>query len=653
MKKRPLRPEESLEEQFQALRQIGSLTAAQCREVVQLVREDEKGAATCKRQRLRHPKSFSCLRPLQIPSCYDEGVETAWMMSLPAVLQAKVEACPLYRKSMEVAMRKHNNHLTLILYQDEVSGGNILNPNQARKSNLTYFTWLEFPVLFQTEMWLTLGVTRSNEIKNMEAGMASLTRAMLSQIRAETVNGFAVDLGGAHEPSLCWIDKVILLMDHEAIRSYTGTKGASGLKCCIKCLNVLALHKAEAVWQHEDISCCDVAKFWPATDASVQAAANRLLAEDRIGKKKELEKLLGWNALNFLKGPLTAPDLLEWVSVEDIHFDTMHGYYSNGILPHELGCWWTFLQQNSQVTLTHLSRFAALWQRCPGTTASKHVSPEHLFNDKVWKEGYDYRGDAACSSLVLSLCVAFGQDILSEDVTLRAPLQSLEALYKVTLLLNETKRNISVVDQLLPAQKQHMMAFAEAYGSTNMRPKFHYVLHTTQQIKKFQRHIDCWPCERKHKVYKARACTNWVNAPHFSKGLLLELATGDLNCSLPMEKLGKRLLGKTKEQGSSSHDVHVMSKELEIGCVTYVAEQFILLSDTKAFHLHYFTQSASVFLAHGATYERMKRPVQNECFAVWKKRPQKEQFLPAEALEATNSPMYSRTNDDATVDLLL
>ena len=208
------------------------------------------------------------------------------MMSLPALLQAKVEACPLYRKSMEVAMRKHNNHLTLILYQDEVSGGNILNPNQARKSNLTYFTWLEFPVLFQTDMWLTLGVTRSNEIKNMEAGMASLTRAMLSQIRAETANGFAVDLVGSQEPSLCWIDKVILLMDHEAIRACTGTKGASGLKCCIKCLNVLSLQKAEAVWQHEDISCCDVSKFWPATDASVQAAANRLLAEDRIGKKR-------------------------------------------------------------------------------------------------------------------------------------------------------------------------------------------------------------------------------------------------------------------------------------------------------------------------------------------------------------------------------
>ena len=653
MKKRPLLVEDSLEEQFQALRQIGSLTASQCREVVQLVRPDEKGAGTCKRQHLNHRSSFPCLQTLKIPSCHAEGMETAWIMSLPALVQAKVEACPLYRRSMECAMRKHKNHLTLIIYQDEVSGGNILNPNQSRKSNLTYFTWLEFPVLFPSEMWLTLGVTRSNEINRMEAGMASLTRAMLSQVRAETANGFAVDLGPSHDPTLCWIDKVILLMDHEAIRACTGTKGASGLKCCIKCLNVLSLNKADGVTDHEDITCSDFDKFWPATDASVQAAVNRLSMEERIGKKKELEKLLGWNSLNFLKGPLTSPDLLQWVSVENVHFDTMHGYYSNGIVPQELGCWWTVLQENTQVTLDHLSTFASLWTRCQGTTAAKHVSPKHLFHEKVWKAGYDYRGDAACSSLVLSLCVAFGQEILHQVESVQASLGSLEALYSVTLILNAAKRGNSSLEHLLPAQQQHMRAFAGAYGSAAMRPKFHYVLHTTEQIGKLQRHIDCWPCERKHKGYKARANTNWSNSPQFSKGMLLQLATEDLNCSQPKEKLDKRLLHTSKEHTSNSQDVYAISKQLEMKCVTYVANQFIMLSRDKAFCVQYFTQKASVFRACGALYERMKRPERHETFAVWKKSQSNDLFLPVEALEDTSSPMYIRTNDDATVALLL
>ena len=653
MGKRRLCPEDSLEEQFRSVRQIASLTAAECRKVVQLVRPDERGSGTCKRVRLSHKESFPCLQALQVPSSFDNTMEQAWMMSVPALVQAKVEACPLYRKSMELAMRKHDNHLSLIIYQDEVSGGNILNPNLARKSNLTYFTWLEFPCLFPSEMWLTLGVTRSNEISRMEAGMASLTRAMLKQIRSETSAGFPVDLGGSHEPTLCWIDKVILLMDHEAIRACTGTKGASGLKCCVKCLNLLSLGKADAVTDHEDITFSDVSKFWPATDGSVQAAANRLRAEERKGKLKELEKLLGWNSLNLLQGPLMDPDLFSWVSVENVHFDTMHGYFSNGIIPQELGCWWTALQQKSNVTLRHLSTFAAMWKRCPGTAAAKHVSPEQLFNEKVWKEGTDYRGDAATTSLVLSICVAFGQEILSEEATLQAELRSLSALYQVTRLLWETKISISKVEQLLPAQQEHMNAFALAYGSSTMRPKFHYVLHTTEQIQKLQRHLDCWPCERKHKSYKARAASNWTNSPYFSKGMLLQLATEDLICSQPSEKLEKRLLGTVKEVTSNSKNVYVMSKELEMKCVTYVAGQFILLSETKAFQLQYFTQDACVFLAYGARYERMKRPGRDECFATWKNIPDKIEFLPAEALQATNSPMYSRLNDDASVALLL
>ena len=379
MQKRKLRADDSVSEQFHAVKQTGTLTGAECRQVVQLLRPDDKGGSACRRQKLNHDKAFPCLRELKVPSNGTSGTETAWMLSLPALVQAKVDSCPLYRTSMQRAVTQRNAMLSLILYQDEVSGGNILSPEQARKSNLTYFTWLEFPVLFMAEQWLTLGVTRSNEIHRMDAGMAGLTRAMLTLIRSETENGFAIDLGGSQGPMLCWIDKVILLMDHEAIRAATGTKGSSGLKCCVKCLNLLALGKASDVAQHHDITCNDMSQFWPATDASVQAAGDRLQREMTKGHRKELEKLLGWNSKNFLNGPLMAPELRQWLSVEDIQFDTMHGYYSNGIIPQELGLWWTYLREKCHLTLQHLQTFAALWQRCPGTAAAKQVSPEKIF----------------------------------------------------------------------------------------------------------------------------------------------------------------------------------------------------------------------------------------------------------------------------------
>ena len=340
MKKRKLRADDSLSEQYRSVRQIGTLTASECRQVVQLVRDDDRGGRTSVRPRDKHPISFPLLRELSLREAETGRAVTAWSMSLPGLVQAKIDACPLYRLLMQRALQRNGNHLNLIFYQDEVSGRNILSPNHSRKSNLTYVMWLEFEVIFLEDLWLTMGVMRSRQIAQMEGGMAAVTRAMLSQIRSETENGFAVDLGSSGQPVLCFIDSVILLMDHEAIRACTGTKGASGLKCCIKCLNCLALKKAGAFDDHYDITCSNLDKFWPATNGSVRAAADRLMEEGRKGKKQELEKLLGWNAAGLLAGPLMAPALDSWVSVETVHFDTMHAYFSNGIIGQELGCWW-------------------------------------------------------------------------------------------------------------------------------------------------------------------------------------------------------------------------------------------------------------------------------------------------------------------------
>ena len=149
-------------------------------------------------------------------------------------------------------------------------------------------------------------------------------------------------------------------------------EGCQRLKCCIKCLNLLSLNKAAEVKDHFDISHADLANFWPATDGSVRAAADRLRTEEKKGKKQELEKLLGWNAAMLLAGPLTEPALEKWVSVDTVHFDTMHAYYSNGIIGCELGHWWELVQHHAQVTLAQLALYAAMW----------HVAQIHLRQNK-------------------------------------------------------------------------------------------------------------------------------------------------------------------------------------------------------------------------------------------------------------------------------
>lgn len=654
MKRRKLKADESLLEQYRSVRQIGSLTASECRQVVQLVRDDDRGGGTAKRPSVNHPKAFPCLRELSLREVETGSALTAWSMSLPALVQAKVDACPLYRLLMQRALHRNNNHLNLIFYQDEVSGGNILSPNQSRKSNLTYCMWLEFEVLFVEDLWLTMGVMRSREIANVEGGMAALTRAMLLQIRSETENGFVVDLGSLGEPVLCFIDSVILLMDHEAIRACTGTKGAAGLKPCIKCLNLLSLNKADAVKDHYDISCSDMEKFWPASNGSVEAARDRLMEETGKSRKQELEKLLGWNAHMLLAGPLTAAALNRWVSVKKVHFDTMHAYFSNGICGQELGCWWRHVRTHAAVTLSQLAQYAALWERCPNSPAAKQVSPQNFFEEKLWRDDRDFRGECAATALVLILCLGFSEEILADIASVQAAIRSLKALYNVICVLAEAKRNPTASRGLLTKQQMHMQYFAEAYSSQSMRPKFHYALHTTSQIEKFGRHVDCFPCERKNKGYKARAASNWSNSPLFSKGVLLELVTQDLNNSLPMEKMSLRLL---KERPSTMCDPAPSSlvteaTDIEYKCVTYSREQFVRLLDGTTCCIHLFRCQGNKAHVHLKRLNPHATSRNDAAVTIWNSLPGPCVITTAEKLDKSVSPQYFRHNGDGTLSLL-
>ena len=220
--------------------------------------------------------------------------------------------------------------------------------------------------------------------------------------------------------------------------------------------------------------------------------------------------------------------------------------------------------------------------------------------------------------------------------------------------LQDMRQAQSKCREAAPPASKNREAFADAYGSSVMRPKFHCVLHASQQINKNQRHIDCWPCERrKHQMYKARAASNWSNSPHFSKGMLLDLATEDLNQSHPAEKLGVRLLGTIQSEPAGSDRLASTSSQLEIKCVTYVAGQFVFLSGDVACKLVNFTQTASTFAARVYMYQRKTNNKCSSKLTIWQTKGQSHTCLAANVLEATKSAMYFRENDDATIAMLL
>lgn len=235
--KRKLDPSATPVEQFQALRQIRGLSHEDCRRVITLLRDDEQGAATCRKQHLKYPQATKLLREVKLPN----SNLAIHLNTVPDLIQEKVDRCGLFAYMMLQALKKGSNALTLLLFADEANPGNILAARHPRKSSL-YFTFWEFPRLHVEGLWLPLSVVRSNEVADAKSSYAEVTRAILENVFEEVENGFALSIGG--EAEMVFIRNIILLNDHEGLRSVSGSKGASGAKPCFACCNVLANGRA-------------------------------------------------------------------------------------------------------------------------------------------------------------------------------------------------------------------------------------------------------------------------------------------------------------------------------------------------------------------------------------------------------------------------
>ena len=121
----------------------------------------------------------------------ETGLDFAiYMLSLPGLVQEKVNACALYKAQMREALKRSGNELTLVFYCDEVNSGNILSPQHPRKANVTYIAFLEQEILSLESLWLTLCVVRANEAQQCKHGYCSVIRKQLEHIREETKHGY-------------------------------------------------------------------------------------------------------------------------------------------------------------------------------------------------------------------------------------------------------------------------------------------------------------------------------------------------------------------------------------------------------------------------------------------------------------------------------
>jgi hypothetical protein len=636
-------------EQFDALRATG-LNITECRKVIVSLQEDDSGKRTAQRTKDAYSQAFPLYKPLRLQAANSGDIVEFPMMNLPLLLQAKVDACPLYREMLRTVMRSYGDRLTLLFYCDEVSGGNVLSALQSRKSNLCYVSWLQCPLLFQENMWLTLSVAKSSCIQTLSHGMTELIRSILESLKEETQNGIAITLG-EEAPRLLWIDRVVVIADAEAIRSSTGAKGASGLKPCVQCLNVLQLGKAHGVTDHVDITSMDPATWWPQTTATIQEAADTLRAAGGIGKTQEMEKFLGWNFANLVHGPLQSLKLADWVSIDGFLYDAMHIMWSNGLVCQEVGLWYNRLIKTTSTTSQHLQQYAALWCRNVGTATEHLPCPSQLFSSKLLKEDQDYKGDALYTSAILPICVAFSDEVLDDDVDeMQMANASLRALQRVAACLWSLKVSTENLQSLLPLQQDHLRCHILAYTAAHMRPKAHYGLHLSAQIEKMNKVIDCFCCERKHKAYKGLAQKTFF-APYFARSCLLEMVTKELSSPMDASTLSIGFTATSKKKILPGCPTQAQcANGLQVHGIKYVKKQFLQLTNTCAVQIQeavlwkeQFFLRVKVF--HACAYTNVGR-------SAWKMAEGPITLLPINDVKPLNRVMFHRMDENGKLWLM-
>ena len=630
-------------EQFEFLREIQGVTATAARRIIAHLRDDGQGRGTSKRKRLKFPKVSDVVTTVTFgdPCCHMA------VTSVPDVLQAKCDGSQFFSESMAYVLKEHGPQLHLVLAWDEATPGNVLQPDLQRKAAMTYGAIAQMPVLWADDAWMTLAVIRTREMQSIANGYPQSLVHYLRWLRQETQHGFTLVLND--EPTLCTIAKVSLVADADGLRLLTGCKGSSALKPCFLCQNVLNGH--DKVQNHVHISCCDVHACHLQTQDNLIQIQRHLETLLSRKEREEAEKLLGWHLHALSASILVQEDLRNWIPLSSLRYDPMHCFLANGIVPQELGLWYNALLDKTSCDIDTVRRYVLqCW------TASKESTLDiiKIFTQKRWQKERDFRGDASEALSVLPLMVAFSWEVILPDFPAMLPhCECLTALLALICCWTDAKRsgNLQVKSiEMQQLQKVHLDKFASVYSIDVCRPKHHYSLHLPLQWDAHTLCVDCFPAERKHRLFK-RIAETLTKLDGFSASALLEMNHIDVSQHENRGSFLPVLRGPTAQchalQTWFGQDAYVATS-VECKGITFACGQYKILSAQQAIEIHGAVESHGRFFLLCQPLQPL--PAENPALSHWKLHPSSDNtwLLPLDkAFQTVPVYFFRKTRKDA------
>lgn len=418
----------------------------------------------------------------------------------------------------------------IILYQDGVNPSDGLAKNASRKAAAFYWSFLEFGLhaLSKEEMWNTITVVREREVKRLEGHLPRITGVVLKYFFDP--DGHDIERCGINlkfpdgTTTMLFAKWGILLADEPALKEVLDSKGHSGAKPCILCMNAsidkypgggLPLHVRSdyAV----SIAVLDLSKFKLHSDETLQDAMRRLRDHSLTSQLKEMEMVYG---LNYSKHNLLLNTRLNVKAVSILMYDWAHCYLCDGLADVEFGM---FMKQmhaaRTRTSYAELSTYVAGWTQPKGLPGVAHCLSTRASKNNIRNSNFS---STASEFLTLApMLLLYLTRVCLPREECMAHVQSMIAVLIVLEYLQAVKRGIVSPEQLRIAIQTHLDLFSSVYADAK-RPKHHYVLHLPTILDRHGVILTTLTQERKHKMVR-RYTVNRKNLRSWELGTMEEI----------------------------------------------------------------------------------------------------------------------------------
>ena len=471
---------------------------------------------------------------IQLP--LTSGLDFAWPVALPQnSLPYIISECKGFRDMFTEALSRRGcsweQPWRLVLYVDEITPGNALRPDNKRKNTAVYISWLELgDFLRLEEAWLTVGIIRSDVVKNVAGGFS---RTIACLLRAIFLGPNSLSAAGSLLPSgaLFFSKLHRILCDEAAGKAVFGREGASGIKPCIDCKNVIKIAEGEeslVAYDDEgylvDTGCSDDTKFDPMSDADIYRAYDSLgVLKERGISKAMLEN--AQRAAGFTFDPdtlLSDLDLRPIAKPSCYARDPMHTMLAGGVVNSETFALLRALSQDNPLfSYAFLTDFCSADWKWPKARGSAKVSD--IFSpgrEAAGSKDQMFKAGASEMLSVYPLIRYFLEVCVPADAVTKEKTSFVECCHVVDLMQG-VKQHGGL--HLLPDLKARIRSFfrshVDAYADELVRPKHHYMWHMTKQVDEDGFWLDCFVHERKHQLTKD--CYNHIkNTSDFEASVL-------------------------------------------------------------------------------------------------------------------------------------